>query len=507
MTQIQTWIQSPAAIAVAHTLLHSFWQAALAAFALAFALWFIRSSRIRYSAACVALSAIGSLSIGTFVIVLPEAVLERSTRDLVSSRLTSQAASPTNGFAELPTYPLERLLPWITPLWLSGVLLFSLFRAAGWAALRRLRRRAISDAPQAWLEALNRIRIRMKVARPVALLESGLTRVPLVIGHLRPAILMPLGLLSGLPAEQIELILMHEMAHVRRCDYLVNMLQTFVESVMFYNPAVWWISGVIRTERESCCDDIVVESTNKAPLYASALAALEEIRSDQRAVVMAAAGGNLVKRIRRILRQSEPQRSALVPVLSAVALIVVIAGLLAAHPIGQQPQPGRIVFPNQYASWLEQDVVYIITAEERAAFVSLSTNAERDQFIEQFWQRRDPTPGTRENEFRDEYYRRIAYANEHFASSLPGPAGLGWRTDRGHIYIMYGPPDEKETHPGRTYVRPDGTTEPYAFEVWRYAYIDGIGRNVLLEFVDTNGTGEFRQSIDPASKSNLLKAR
>src|SRR5947209_118738 len=120
----------------------------------------------------------------------------------------------------------ERLLPYITPLWLSGVLLFSLCRAAGWAALRRLRRRAVSDAPQAWLETLNRIRVRMKAARPVALLESGLTRIPLVIGHLRPAILMPVGLLAGLPAEQVELILMHEMAHIRRCDYLVNILQT-----------------------------------------------------------------------------------------------------------------------------------------------------------------------------------------------------------------------------------------------------------------------------------------
>ncbi len=227
---------------------------------------------------------------------------------------------------------------------------------------------------------------------------------------------------------------------------------------------------------------------------------------------MAAAGGSLVKRIRRILRQSEPQTSALVPVLSAVAFIVVIAGLLTAHPLGQQSQQGQIVFPNPYASWLQEEVVYIITAQERAAFVGLSTNAERDRFIEQFWQRRDPTPGTRENEFRDEHYGRIAYANEHFASSLPGPAGAGWRTDRGHIYIVYGKPDEIESHPsGGKYNRPiqegGGTVSTFPFEIWRYDYIEGIGRNVLLEFVDANRTGEFRQSIDPASKLNLLKAR
>src|SRR5437667_3356395 len=509
MTQIQTWIQSPAAIAVARTLLHSLWQAALVAFALAFGRRFIHSSRIRYAAACVAFSTIGYLSVGTYTVVASQTVLERSSRDIVSSRLASQDAGQANGFVELPTYTLDRLLPWITPLWLSGVLLFSSCRAAGWTALRRLRRRAVLGAPQAWLDNLNRIRVRMKVARPVALLESGLTRVPLVIGHLRPVVLMPVGLLAGLPAEQVELILMHEMAHIRRCDYLVNMLQTFAEGVMFYNPAVWWISSVIRTERENCCDDIVVESTNKAPLYASALAALEEIRSDQREVVMAAAGGSLVKRIRRILRQSEPQTSALVPVLSAVALIVVIARLLAAHPVGQQPQPGQIVFPNPYARWLEEDVVYAITPQERAAFLGLSTDAQRDQFIEQFWQRRDPTPGTRENEFRDEHYRRIAYANEHFASSLPGPAGLGWRTDRGRIYIMYGKPDEIESHPsGGTHDRPieegGGTTSTFPFEIWRYRYIEGIGNEVLLEFVDPSMSGEYRMTIDPSEKDALL---
>ena len=466
---------------------------------------FIRSSRFRYAAACAALVSIGFVCVATFALVVPQ-VFDVSSHDVESARLTAPDAGPAKGVMEFPRQPLDLVLPWITPSWLCGVLLFSFCRAIGWAALRRLRRRAGSDPPPAWLEVLNRVRIRMKVSVPVTLLESGLANVPLVVGHLRPAILMPVGLLAGLPAEQIELILMHEMAHIRRHDYLVNMLQTVVESVMFYNPAVWWISKVIRTERENCCDDIVVESTQKASVYASALAALEEIRSDQREVVMAAAGGSLLKRIRRILGQSEPQSSALVPVLSAVALILMIGGLLAAYPLGQ-PKLGQIVFPSAYGNWLENDVVYIITAEERAAFVSLSTNVQRDRFIDQFWQRRDPTPGTPENEYKDEHYRRVAYSNEHFSSSLPAPAGLGWRTDRGRIYIMYGPPNEKETHAAGTYIRPDGRTEPYASEFWVYAYLEGIGRNVLLEFVDTNRTGEFRQSIDPASKLNLLKTR
>jgi GWxTD domain-containing protein len=189
-----------------------------------------------------------------------------------------------------------------------------------------------------------------------------------------------------------------------------------------------------------------------------------------------------------------------------------IGGLLAAYPAGQLPQQGGIVFPNPYARWLQEDVVYIITAQERAAFLALSTDAQRDQFIEQFWQRRDPTPGTRENEYKDEHYGRIAYANEHFSSSLPPPAGLGWRTDRGRIYILYGKPDEIESHPsGGTYDRPiqegGGATKTFPFEIWGYRYIEGIGRDVLLQFVDANGTGEFRLTIDPAAKENLLKTR
>jgi GWxTD domain-containing protein len=300
-----------------------------------------------------------------------------------------------------------------------------------------------------------------------------------------------------MPVDQVELILMHEMAHIRRRDYLINLLQTFVESVMFYHPAVWWISSVIRTERENCCDDVVVEITNAGPLYASALAALEGIRPDQREVVMAATGGSLVKRIRRILRQPESQPSSLVPLLSAVAVVVIAAAL------GQS----QMVLTNPYVKWLDEDVAYIITPPERAAFVGLSTDAQRDRFIEQFWVRRDPTPGTRENEFKDEHYRRIEYANEHFASRLPLPAGLGWRTDRGRIYILYGPPDEKETHAAGTYVRPDGATQTFASDFWLYRYLQGIGPNVLLEFDDPAGTGEFKQSKDPAAKEKRLLGR
>jgi GWxTD domain-containing protein len=157
-----------------------------------------------------------------------------------------------------------------------------------------------------------------------------------------------------------------------------------------------------------------------------------------------------------------------------------------------------------YRKWLNEDVAYIISDEERAAFKRLQTDEEREQFIEQFWLRRDPTPDTVENEFKEEHYRRIAYANEHYASGIPG-----WKADRGRIYIMYGPADEIESHPsGGTYERPPeeggGTTSTYPFEQWRYRYIEDVGSDIIIEFVDPTMSGEYRMTMDPSEKDALL---
>lgn len=157
-----------------------------------------------------------------------------------------------------------------------------------------------------------------------------------------------------------------------------------------------------------------------------------------------------------------------------------------------------------YKTWLNEDVAYIITPEERQAFLQLSNDEERDQFIEQFWLRRDPTPDTPENEYKEEHYARIAYANEHFAAGIPG-----WRTDRGRIYIVYGKPDEIDSHPsGGLYNRDisegGGTTSTYPFEDWRYRYIEGIGNEVIIEFVDKCMCNEYKLSIDPNEKDALL---
>jgi GWxTD domain-containing protein len=157
-----------------------------------------------------------------------------------------------------------------------------------------------------------------------------------------------------------------------------------------------------------------------------------------------------------------------------------------------------------YKKWLTEDVDYIITDEERAVFKALKTDEEREKFIEQFWERRNPDPRSSYNEFKEEHYRRIAYANERFHSGIPG-----WKTDRGRIYIVYGKADEIESHPsGGTYQREPweggGTTSTYPFERWRYRHIDGIGEDVEIEFVDPTMTGEYRIAMSPDEKDALM---
>src|ERR1700688_4150386 len=169
----------------------------------------------------------------------------------------------------------------------------------------------------------------------------------------------------------------------------------------------------------------------------------------------------------------------------------------------QQKKALKVELSKSYKKWLNEDVVWIITDEERAAFKQLSNDEERDNFIEAFWQRRDPTPDTEENEYKEEHYRRIAYANEHFAAGIPG-----WKSDRGRIYIMYGPADEVDSHPsGGAYERPieegGGETSTFPFEDWRYRYLEGIGQEVIIEFVDSCMCGDYHMTIDRSEKDAL----
>jgi GWxTD domain-containing protein len=577
MTLLELWVHTPLAqsllpqAALARTvslaLAHSLWEGVSIAVLLAAALCVVRSSSARYGAACVAmLLMLASFGV-TLVRLMPKPMdLAKAPRVAILAPPAGLQMVPENAPPAAPS--LAALLPWIAPFWAAGVLFFHLRSLGGWMAARRLRRSGVCHAPGEWQQRLDGLAARVRVSKPAALLESCLADVPVVIGYARPVILMPVGLLAGLPVAQVEAILIHELAHIRRQDYLVNLMQTFVEGLLFYHPAVWWISGVIRAERENCCDDLAVAATGDARQYAAALAALEQNRGAAHELALAATGGSLVKRIRRLLQKPERPRAVWTPAISA-GILVVSAGIALASwqtQTAQQPQaPTPVVAPppdapvaveipaaplrkpvtallaqaqrttplpppaqsveqqlrdalqredrtptnltNPYKKWLNEDVAYIITDEERAAFKAATSREELEQFIEQFWQRRDPTPGTPENEFKAEHYRRIAYANEWYATSSI-PSLPGWKTDRGRIYITFGPPDEIEDHSsGGAYVRPaeegGGSTSTFPFQQWRYRHIDSIGDNIVIEFVDPTYTKEFRMTRDPTEKDAL----
>ncbi|MDQ3668215.1 MAG: GWxTD domain-containing protein [Acidobacteriota bacterium] len=200
---------------------------------------------------------------------------------------------------------------------------------------------------------------------------------------------------------------------------------------------------------------------------------------------------------------------------SALRLAIILS-VLSSVPFSFGQDPRSTQDPSQksrnvktelkkaYKDWLDKDVTYIITDDERKAFKKLATDDERERFIEEFWRRRDPDPDTDENEFKEEYYERIAYANEHFASGIPG-----WKSDRGRIWIMYGKPDGRETHPmGGMYDRPPheggGSTSTYPFETWFYRYLPGVGSGVEIEFVDPTGSGEYRLARNANEKDAML---
>ncbi|PYU87986.1 MAG: GWxTD domain-containing protein [Acidobacteria bacterium] len=190
-----------------------------------------------------------------------------------------------------------------------------------------------------------------------------------------------------------------------------------------------------------------------------------------------------------------------------VALLVVFAGGVGVAAPPQKKQKGKSEEGSRamyYKKWLQEDVTYIISEEEKKVFKDLQTDEEKENFIEQFWVRRDPDPRTSENEFKEEHYRRVAYANERFASGIPG-----WKTDRGRIYITFGPPAEIESHPsGGSYQREiwegGGQTSTFPFERWRYRHIDGIGDDIEIEFVDKSMSGEYRMAMSPDEKDALM---
>jgi beta-lactamase regulating signal transducer with metallopeptidase domain len=248
---------------------------------------------------------------------------------------------------------LETLRPWALSAWFAGVLFLSIRFLGGLAAARRLTRRGTRPATPVWQEALAGIAARLSIARPVRLLESAVVGVPTAIGAFRPVILFPATVFLGLPTRGLEALLAHELAHVRRHDYLVNLLQTVVETLLFYHPAVWWVSARVRTEREQCCDDLAIAATGDPRTYARALMRLEEMRGAAPALAVAAGGGNLWKRILRLLTQTPVAVEGPSGWLAGAVALAMLVVLGAAAGVGHEnawakdsiaaPEPDTVV--------------------------------------------------------------------------------------------------------------------------------------------------------------------
>lgn len=349
---LERWVRLPLAEGLGWALFHSLWQGAVIALGLAAAVGIFRPSspRVRYALACLALGAFPLVFGVTLALSMPSesAGVGALLGEAPVTDLSAPRAWAAGSFTVALWDRLGERLPWMVPFWMAGLLVLYGRTLGGWIAAQRLRKKAVRPAPAGWQERLERLAGRLRLSRPVHLVESWLVEAPAVIGLLRPVVLVPVGAVTGLAPQQLEALLAHELAHIRRLDGLVNMLQKLVEGMLFYHPAVWWVSGVVRAERENCCDDVAVSICGDPHGYATALAALEQQRGLASAATLAATGGTLMQRIRRLLHRSEGPRPAIAPA-PVVALMVMLAGVALAawqpQALPAPPAPAAQVAP------------------------------------------------------------------------------------------------------------------------------------------------------------------
>jgi uncharacterized protein (TIGR03435 family) len=342
MLSSEAWVEC-----LGWTLVHFLWQG------LSIALLYAAARRImarrsgpngRYLLACAALAAMVAAPLATWRLMQqpdasPGAPYHiRSIPPAPSTTGVANTTLPDSVRAAVPSVQPAQFLAWIVIVWLAGAAAFWFRLAGGWVVAARMRSMLVRRAPPEWQEVLRKLGAQIRLSRPVPLLVSALVQVPTVVGWLRPVVLVPVGALGGLPAEYLESLLLHELAHIRRHDYLVNMLQSVAEALLFYHPAVWWVSGHIRAERELCCDDVAVSISGNPFTYASALARLESCRPSHHSAALAANDGSLANRIARLLGQSRPTvRTGLGPVVVTIAVLLATAvyglfGQSGTHP-------------------------------------------------------------------------------------------------------------------------------------------------------------------------------
>jgi GWxTD domain-containing protein len=372
--------------------------------------------------------------------------------------------------------------------------------------------------------------------------ESETISVPMTVGQIAPTILLPMGWCEW-DSAKLQAVLAHEEAHIRRADWAIGVMASINRCVFWFHPLAWWLKRELALLAEYACDDLALAQTGDRRQYARALLEIacavksahgrllgdalpmaketnvekrmEQILDDGRTILpgigrrgwvallmcsapvgyFASAVQLAPAQTRAVVSVAEPSRAPDPVPQPAKQPVQIIAQ--TRRDTGQQLSPQAVPAPPRapalasletpYQKWLDEDAVYIVSDDERRAFTRLQTDDERNKFIEQFWLRRDPTPGTPENEFKEEHYRRIAFANDNFTAGIPG-----WKTDRGAIYMRYGPPDGLDTH--------GATSTTYPYETWTYRYLEGIGTDVELEFVDPTMTGRYHLTKDPTEK-------
>jgi len=301
--------------ALGWSIVHFVWEGTLIAalFAVSQAILRRASTNLRYLAGCAAMLLMLAAPLATLVALAGHAAA-------TAGDIPGALAHDRN---------IADYFPALIGAWLAGVILLSVWSAGGWVVAQRLRRQSRSLMPAEWQSRVARICVRVGVARTVRVFQTALTGVPIVVGWLRPVILVPVCALTNLDVVQLEALLAHELAHIRRHDYLVNLMQTAIETLLFYHPAVWWLGNRIRDERENCCDDIAVAVCGSTFVYASALASLEESRVAGMRLAMAASNGSLLNRIRRLTRNPQYHGASAPGWLIALAVSFSITMILA----------------------------------------------------------------------------------------------------------------------------------------------------------------------------------
>lgn len=383
MNALATIFHSAWAERVGWTLLHSLWQIALLAIAYRLVSILLRNrpATVRYLISCVTLFSMLGFPLSTFyllsqnamrvstdinntptivsvsddlpasskvitesekLIIDPQSSVTQSSSTDSDTKTVSSADLPANSFSDKLFSLLRPWLPLATTVWLIGTLLFALRPLWGWLHVRRLKRHGLSPLSPQLRDLGASLAVRLGIKQGVQFLQSSLVEVPTIVGCFSPIILFPASAITGLTVQELEMILAHELAHIRRHDYLINLAQTVIESLLFYHPGMWWISNQIRQEREHCCDDIAVALGKNCAVYVQALARLEQQRHETPAIVLTATGGLLISRVRRILEQSKNE-VGYVNITACLTGLVLIGLVATAFMMNNIPQKKSIV--------------------------------------------------------------------------------------------------------------------------------------------------------------------